>query len=339
MPPSAVVEFAQELIRRESVTPADGGCQELIAARLSEIGFACERMDFDAVSNLWATRSSSKAQSDARPLLAFAGHTDVVPPGPLAQWDIPPFAGALRDGMLHGRGAADMKSSIACFVVACERFVARCPRHRGAIALLITSDEEGEARCGTRAVVDALTQRGERIDWCLVGEPSSADSLGDVIKVGRRGSLGATLRVRGEQGHVAYLTDNPIHRAAAVVAELAATQWDDGGDGGDGDGGAGDDDSRRIFSDRQGAQRANEGAYKYTQPNEQGSATPHSGKKTSERAGFLPMGKGAQRANEGAYAHTQPNERGGATPHSGKTTSKSDGVLPMEQGAQRVNEG
>ncbi len=226
MPPSATVSLAQELIRRESVTPADGGCQELILSRLQGVGFVGESMNFSEVTNLWATRGHG------RPLLVFAGHTDVVPPGPLAQWRYPPFDGVIRDGMLHGRGAADMKSSIACFVTACERFVASHPggAHAGTIGLLITSDEEGVARWGTREVMSTLTKRGQQIDMCVVGEPSSVAELGDTIKVGRRGSVGATLRIRGTQGHIAYPADNPLHHAVQALAELLAVEWDQGND-------------------------------------------------------------------------------------------------------------
>lgn len=224
MPHSPTITLAQELIRRESVTPADGGCQALLGGRLGAIGFTCEGMNFEEVSNLWATRG------EGRPLLVFAGHTDVVPTGPLAQWKIPPFQGAVRDGMLHGRGAADMKGGIACFVTACERFVARRPDHAGAIGLLITSDEEGVARWGTREVMRTLTERNRHIDMCIVGEPSSKAALGDTIKVGRRGSCGARLRITGTQGHIAYPTDNPIHRAAAVMGELLSIEWDRGND-------------------------------------------------------------------------------------------------------------
>ena len=222
MPPSPTIALAQELIRRESVTPADGGCQELLSARLGEIGFDSEPMKFEDVTNLWATRG------EGRPLLVFAGHTDVVPTGPRERWKIPPFQGEVRDGMLHGRGAADMKGGIACFVTACERFVARRPDHGGAIGLLITSDEEGVARWGTGEVMRTLAARNRQIDMCIVGEPSSATTLGDTIKVGRRGSLGATLRVRGTQGHIAYPADNPIHRAAGILGELLSIEWDRG---------------------------------------------------------------------------------------------------------------
>lgn len=232
MPTSPTVALAQELIRRESVTPADGGCQELLCARLEKIGFICEAMNFDEVTNLWATRESKHkhehAHKHAHPLLVFAGHTDVVPPGPLSEWKIPPFAGEVCDGVLHGRGAADMKSSIACFITACERFVARHPKHVGAIGLLITSDEEGVALCGTREVMRVLGERDVQIDMCIVGEPSSVVTLGDTIKVGRRGSLGACVRISGTQGHIAYPGDNPIHRAVAVISELLAIEWDCG---------------------------------------------------------------------------------------------------------------
>ena len=219
---SSTVSLARELIRRESVTPADAGCQELLGARLEKIGFTCEAMIFEDVTNLWATRGGG------RPLLAFAGHTDVVPTGPLDQWKIPPFQGEVRDGMLHGRGAADMKGSIACFVTACERFVADHPDHAGAIGLLITSDEEGVARWGTGEVMNVLAERKQSIDMCIVGEPSSKQTLGDTIKVGRRGSCGAKLRIKGTQGHIAYPADNPIHRAAAVIGELLSVEWDRG---------------------------------------------------------------------------------------------------------------
>ncbi len=221
---STTTALARELIRKESVTPVDAGCQVLLGERLRAVGFVCERMDFEEVSNLWATRG------EARPLVVFAGHTDVVPTGPPAQWRFPPFAGEIADGMLHGRGAADMKGSIACFVTACERFVARHPRHRGAIGLLITSDEEGPSRWGTRAVMKTLAERDRQIDMCVVGEPSSAAVLGDTIKVGRRGTLGATLRIKGIQGHIAYPADNPIHRAAQIITDLLAVEWDRGND-------------------------------------------------------------------------------------------------------------
>jgi len=218
------LELAKTLIGRRSVTPDDAGCQALIARRLEAAGFACEHIRCGAVSNLWARRGS------ARPLLCFAGHTDVVPPGPLAEWQSDPFVPSIRDGRLYGRGAADMKSSIAAFVVAVEAFVAERPAHRGSIALLITSDEEGPSVDGTARVVERLRQRGERLDYCLVGEPSSVAALGDMMKNGRRGSLSGRLTVRGTQAHIAYphLGRNPIHALAPALAELAATRWDEG---------------------------------------------------------------------------------------------------------------
>lgn len=216
--------LARELISRPSVTPEDGGCLELIAQRLAPLGFVFERIDTGGVCNLWARRGT------AAPVLCFAGHTDVVPTGPLEQWASPPFQPTIRDGMLYGRGAADMKSSLAAFVTAIERFVAEHPDHAGSIALLLTSDEEGIATHGTVKVVEALAARGERLDYCVVGEPTSVSTLGDTIKNGRRGSLSGTLRVIGQQGHVAYpqLARNPIHAFAPALAELAATHWDDG---------------------------------------------------------------------------------------------------------------
>ncbi|ATE59977.1 succinyl-diaminopimelate desuccinylase [Thauera sinica] len=216
--------LARELIARHSVTPDDSGCLDVIAARLAPLGFACERIDGGGVSNLWARRGR------AQPVLCFAGHTDVVPTGPLDAWATPPFEPTIRDGVLYGRGAADMKSSLAAFVVAIERFVAAHPSHAGSIALLLTSDEEGAATHGTVKVVEALAARGERLDYCIVGEPTSVAVLGDTIKNGRRGSLSATLRVKGLQGHVAYphLARNPVHRFAPALAELAATKWDEG---------------------------------------------------------------------------------------------------------------
>jgi succinyl-diaminopimelate desuccinylase len=218
------LELTKSLIARRSVTPEDGGCQELLAARLAAAGFRCETLRCGEVTNLWARRGS------AGPLLCFAGHTDVVPAGPLDQWRTDPFLPAVRDGKLYGRGAADMKSSIACFVVAVEAFVRERPAHKGSIALLLTSDEEGPSVDGTVRVVEELQRRGERIDWCIVGEPSSSMALGDTIKNGRRGSLSGKLLVRGVQGHIAYpnLAKNPIHALAPALAELAATKWDDG---------------------------------------------------------------------------------------------------------------
>lgn len=221
---SAILDLTCELIRRASVTPDDAGCQALIAERLRRAGFALEHLRFGAVDNLWATHGGDG------PVLAFLGHTDVVPSGPAEQWRSPPFEPVVRDGALYGRGAADMKGSVAAFVLALERFVARHPAHPGRIALLLTSDEEGAARDGVRRVADTFRTRGERLDWCVVGEPSSSAQLGDVIRVGRRGSLSGHLTVRGVQGHVAYPEKalNPIHAFAPALAELAATRWDDG---------------------------------------------------------------------------------------------------------------
>ncbi len=221
---AATLQLARELIARRSVTPEDGGCQQLLAERLARLGFAIEPVRCGEVSNLWARRGA------ARPVLCFVGHTDVVPTGPLDKWTSDPFVPTERDGRLFGRGAADMKTSIAAFVVAVEHFVKKHPSHEGSIALLITSDEEGPAVDGTARVVELLKGRGERIDYCLVGEPTCASKLGDTIKNGRRGSLSGTLRVRGVQGHVAYphLAKNPVHLAAPALAELAATEWDRG---------------------------------------------------------------------------------------------------------------
>ena len=218
------LELAQDLIRRRSVTPEDAGCQELVAARLAAAGFRCEPIRCGSVTNLWARRGN------ARPLLCFAGHTDVVPTGPLAEWHSEPFTPTVRDGRLYGRGAADMKSSIAAFVVAAEAFVRERPAHAGSIAFLLTSDEEGPSVDGTVRVVEQLKARGETLDYCLVGEPSSAKSVGDMVRVGRRGSLSARLTVRGVEGHVAYpeLVRNPIHLLAPALAELAAASWDNG---------------------------------------------------------------------------------------------------------------
>jgi succinyl-diaminopimelate desuccinylase len=221
---SAALDLAKLLIARPSVTPDDGGCQPLIAERLAPAGFRAERFDRAGVSNLWLQRGS------ARPLVVFAGHTDVVPAGPLDRWSCEPFAPQERDGWLYGRGSADMKSSVAAFAVAAERFVQAQPRHPGAIAMLLTSDEEGAATDGTVAVVEALQARGQAIDFALVGEPTCEESLGDTIKNGRRGSLSARLRVHGVQGHVAYphLARNPIHELAPALVELAAAHWDPG---------------------------------------------------------------------------------------------------------------
>jgi len=219
-----VIELTRALVTRPSVTPNDAGCLGLIGERLAAIGFTLERLDRDGVSNLWARRG------DTAPLLAFAGHTDVVPTGPVDQWQHPPFEAVLEGGMLHGRGAADMKGGLAAMVTACEAFVAAHPTHTGSIAFLLTSDEEGPAVAGTRHVVDTLQARGEIPDWCLVGEPSSGAKFGDTARIGRRGSLSATLTINGIQGHVAYphLADNPIHRLAPALAELCAERWDEG---------------------------------------------------------------------------------------------------------------
>ncbi len=224
MAASPTLSLAQALIARPSVTPCDAGCQDLLLERLQPLGFRGERLRFGEVDNLWARRG------EQGPLFVFAGHTDVVPPGPLEQWRFDPFTPTVHEGRLYGRGAADMKGSLAAMVTACERFLAAHPRPRGSIAFLLTSDEEGPAVDGTRKVVETLQGRGERIDWCLVGEPSSREHLGDVIKNGRRGSLGGRLVVRGVQGHVAYphLARNPIHLFAPALAELCARQWDSG---------------------------------------------------------------------------------------------------------------
>jgi len=216
--------LVEDLVARPSVTPGDAGCQALIAGRLAASGFAAETLAEGGVTNLWLRRGA------AAPLVVFAGHTDVVPPGPPAQWLSDPFTPTERDGRLYGRGTADMKSSIAAFVVAAEEFVAAHPDHAGSIALLITSDEEGPAVHGTVKVCDMLQARGEALDYCIVGEPTSTARLGDVVKNGRRGSLSGRLTVRGVQGHVAYphLARNPVHQAAPALAELAAIEWDRG---------------------------------------------------------------------------------------------------------------
>ncbi|MFP4146787.1 MAG: succinyl-diaminopimelate desuccinylase [Halorhodospira sp.] len=221
---SATLELARALIQRPSVTPEDAGCQALVAERLAAAGFTAEWLPFGEVTNLWARRG------EQAPLFCFLGHTDVVPSGPESAWQHPPFQPVVEDGCLFGRGAADMKGSVAAFVTAIERFIADHPDHRGSIALLLTSDEEGPAEDGTRRVVEHLSARGTGIDYCLVGEPSSQHRLGDAFKVGRRGSLTGHLTVHGEQGHVAYphRADNPIHRFAPALQELVATEWDQG---------------------------------------------------------------------------------------------------------------
>ena len=220
------VALTKELISKQSVTPADDGCQPLLAERLSKLGFNCESLPREEVLNLWATRGTHG------PTLVFAGHTDVVPPGPREHWDSDPFVPTERAGFLYGRGAADMKASLAAMVVATESFVANHPNHRGRIGYLITADEEGPAIHGTRYVVDTLQRRGESIDWCVVGEPSSTSTLGDIIKNGRRGSINATLTIKGKQGHVAYphLADNPMHKAFAALTALSELSWDSGND-------------------------------------------------------------------------------------------------------------
>ena len=221
---SPTLNLTLDLIRCPSVTPVDANCQELMIQRLEKIGFTVERLRFGEVDNFWARRGTTA------PVFAFAGHTDVVPTGTLTAWHNDPFQPEIRDGVLYGRGAADMKGSLAAMVVACENFVAQYPNHQGSIAFLITSDEEGVAKDGTVKVVEYLEARQEKMTWCLVGEPSSSKVLGDVIKNGRRGSLNGILKVIGIQGHVAYpqLADNPIHKAAPALAELAAEVWDNG---------------------------------------------------------------------------------------------------------------
>lgn len=218
------LDLTRDLMSRASVSPTDGGCQTLMCERLHALGFAIENLRFGIVDNFWARRGSEG------PVFCFAGHTDVVPPGPLEEWRSDPFEPSVRDGMLYGRGAADMKSGLAAMVTACEEFIARHPRHRGSIAFLVTSDEEGPSVDGTRRVVEVLKNRGESIDWCLVGEPSSEEVLGDTMKIGRRGSLSGRLTVHGVQGHIAYpqFADNPIHALAPALAELASRTWDPG---------------------------------------------------------------------------------------------------------------
>ena len=218
------LDLAQELLACKSLTPSDGGCHDLIAARLEKLGFHIERHHHGDVDNLWARKG------DAGPVLCFCGHSDVVPTGPLEQWHSDPFVPTIRDGKLFARGAADMKVSDAAFVTATERFLARHPKPRGSIAFLITSDEEGPAVDGTVKVVEALRARGETLDYCIVGEPTCAAEFGDTIKNGRRGSLSGKLRVKGVQGHIAYphLAKNPIHLASHAIAELAETMWDEG---------------------------------------------------------------------------------------------------------------
>ncbi|MFG0606509.1 succinyl-diaminopimelate desuccinylase [Vibrio mimicus] len=224
MTDSPVLALAKDLISRQSVTPADAGCQDVMIARLKALGFEIESMVFEDTTNFWARRGTQS------PLFVFAGHTDVVPAGPLAQWHTPPFEPTVIDDFLHGRGAADMKGSLACMIVAVERFIAEHPDHQGSIGFLITSDEEGPFINGTVRVVETLMARNEMIDMCIVGEPSSTLAVGDVVKNGRRGSITGDLKVKGTQGHVAYphLANNPVHKALPALAELAATQWDEG---------------------------------------------------------------------------------------------------------------
>lgn len=221
---SVTLELTKDLISRPSVTPEDANCQTMMAERLEKIGFNIEHLRFGETDNMWARRG------DSGPLFVFAGHTDVVPTGPEDNWKFPPFEPTIEDGLLYGRGTADMKGSIACMMTAVERFVENHPNHKGSIAFLITSDEEGPAHDGTVKVIETLEARNEKIDWCLVGEPSSTDKVCDVIKNGRRGSIGCTLKVKGKQGHVAYphLAKNPIHEFAPVLKILTETEWDQG---------------------------------------------------------------------------------------------------------------
>jgi succinyl-diaminopimelate desuccinylase len=221
---SPTLDLTAELLRRPSVSPEDHGCLDIIGARLEALGFRNERLQYPPVDNLWARRGRG------RPLLCFAGHTDVVPTGPREEWHTDPFEPVIQDGLLYGRGAADMKSGLAAMVTATERFLARHPDHEGTLAFLFTSDEEGPAVDGTRRVMQVLEARGEKIDWCVVGEPTSHESLGDTIKIGRRGSLSGRLTVHGVQGHIAYphLAHNPVHAFAPALAELVDRHWDEG---------------------------------------------------------------------------------------------------------------
>ncbi|CAE1134900.1 succinyl-diaminopimelate desuccinylase [Xanthomonas euroxanthea] len=221
---SDVLQLTCELIARASVTPDDAGCQALIAQRLEAAGFTCEHLRLGEVDNLWATHGSGA------PVLVLLGHTDVVPPGPREAWTSDPFDPQIRDGVLYGRGTADMKGSVAAFAIAAEQVAAAHPQHAGTLAVLLTSDEEGDAIDGVRRVAELLRTRGQAIDWCITGEPSSTERLGDLLRVGRRGSLSGTLTVKGVQGHVAYphKARNPIHLAAPALAELVARQWDEG---------------------------------------------------------------------------------------------------------------
>jgi succinyl-diaminopimelate desuccinylase len=218
------IDLLCDLVKRESVTPDDAGCQGLLIERLLAMGFKCETLQFGDVTNLWARRGTTS------PVLCFAGHTDVVPPGDNTQWSSDPFQPTFKDGVIYGRGTADMKSGLASMIVAIENFLQANSEHDGSIALLITSDEEGRARDGTLKVMETLGERGETIDWCVIGEPSSQDTLGDLVRIGRRGSLSGILKVIGTQGHVAYphLADNPIRRFAPVLSELHNIEWDQG---------------------------------------------------------------------------------------------------------------
>jgi succinyl-diaminopimelate desuccinylase len=224
-----VLALTQDLIARRSVTPDDAGCQQLLAQRLQAAGFRCEHLRYGQTDNLWATHGAGSGE-DAGPVLVLLGHTDVVPPGPREAWTSDPFEPEIRDGVLYGRGAADMKASVAAFAIALERFVAAYPNHRGTVAMLVTSDEEGDATDGVPKVAQLFRERGQRIDWCITGEPSSKAVLGDLLRVGRRGTLSATLTVKGIQGHVAYpeKARNPIHQAAPALLELSTRAWDTG---------------------------------------------------------------------------------------------------------------
>lgn len=221
---SAALLLAQQLINIKSITPNDNGCQTILIERLKKLNFKIKKLRFEDVDNFWAIRGNSS------PVLVFAGHTDVVPPGPIEKWQSDPFKAEIRDGKLYGRGAADMKSSIAAMITACEEFIAKNPNHKGSIAFLITSDEEGIAVNGTKKVVEYLQQQKQKIDYCIVGEASSEETLGDIIKIGRRGTLNGKVIIEGKQGHIAYpqLADNPIHKAMGAIKELIATKWDNG---------------------------------------------------------------------------------------------------------------
>lgn len=227
---SSTVSLAADLIRKESTTPSDAGCQQLIADRLGALGFNCRDLRFGDVDNLWATHAAADSAQQAGPLFVFAGHTDVVPTGDVDSWVHAPFSALIEDGMLHGRGAADMKGSLAAMVTAVERFIPEHPDHAGCVAFLLTSDEEGPATDGTVRVIETLSREDTKIDYCIVGEPTSSSKLGDVIKNGRRGSLSAHMTVQGKQGHVAYphLADNPIHKMSQLITLMVQEHWDDG---------------------------------------------------------------------------------------------------------------